>query len=383
MKRTMMLSITAAAILCAASIAGVAQQSNGAALKGYFTVKPHPNPDHKQSLEQSIAGTGLPMWNYSTTSNRDGKNYSGVMVGASPYTSNATTTITAQVIPIVFKIGTSVFDPTKADHTCEGGKVPLTLFKQSPIFTKSTFALNGVNVGLGQYVDDFQRANFWGPVSALKGAKYHTNLKTVSLPKITVTPGSNGTILYTGGCEALGGIDINWWDNYVTSTLIPSLAAKGVGPTTFPVFLMYNVVMYDTTTSNCCILGYHGAYGNPAQTYAPLEFDSTGAFDGGNGFTDTYVAAHEVAEWMNDPLGTNPTPAWGHTGQVSGCQGNLEVGDPLSGTNAVTKTMPNGFTYHLQELAFYSWFFDSTSIGAGGLFSDNGTFTADAGAVCE
>ena len=382
MKRTIMLFITTAALLCAASMTGVAQQSNGAALKGYFAVKPHPNPDHKQFLDQAAAGTGLTMWSYSTTSGRDGKKYSGVMVGASPYTSNATTTVTTQIIPIVFKIGTTVFDPTKADATCDGGKSALTLFKQSPILTKSTFTLNGVNVGSGQYVDDFQRANFWTPVHA-DGGKYHTNLKAVSLTKITVTPGTHGTIVYTGGCEALGGVDINWWDSYVTSTLIPSLAAKGVGPSTFPVFLMYNVVMYDTIPANCCILGYHGAYGNPVQTYSPFEFDSTGAFNSGDGFTDTYVAAHEVAEWMDDPLGTNPTPAWGNIGQVSGCQNNLEVGDPLTGTNAVTKTMPNGFTYHLQELAFYSWFFDSTSIGAGGLFSDDGTFVANAGAVCH
>ena len=208
MKRTIMLFITTAALLCAASITGVAQQSNKAALKGYFAVKPHPNPDHKQFLSQSAAGTGLTMWSYSTTSGRDGNNYSGVMVGASPYTSKATTTVTTQIIPIVFKIGTTVFDPTKADSTCEGGKVPLTLFKQSPILTKSAFTLNGVNVGTGQYVDDFQRANFWTPVSA-NGGKYHTNLKAVSLPKITVTPGTHGTIVYAGGCEALGGVDRN------------------------------------------------------------------------------------------------------------------------------------------------------------------------------
>ncbi len=382
MKRITLLSLTMAAFLCYVPFNGMAQQSGTPALKGYFTVKPHSNPNQAQSVEQGQAGTGLTMWSYSDKSDRNGATYNGVMVGASPYTSNATTTITTQIIPIVFTIGTTVFDPTKADATCEGGKIPATLFKQSPIFAKAPFTLNGVNVGKGQYIDEFQRANFWTPISA-NGKLYHTNLKPVSLTKIKVNPGSHGAIVYTGGCEALGGVDINWWDSYVTSTLIPSLAAKGVGPTTLPIFMMYNVVMYDTTTSNCCILGYHGAFGNPAQTYSPMEFDSTGAFDGGNGFTDSYIAAHEIGEWMDDPLGSNPVPAWGHVGQVSGCQGNLEVGDPLTGTNAITKTMANGFTYHLQELAFYSWFYNSSSIGAGGLFSDNGTFTADAGPVCH
>lgn len=37
---------------------------------------------------------------------------------------------------------------------------------------------------------------------------------------------------------------------------------------------------------------------------------------------------------------------------------------------------PNTNTYHLQELAFYSWFFGSTELGkgAGGWYSDNGGF---------
>jgi hypothetical protein len=93
--------------------------------------------------------------------------------------------------------------------------------------------------------------------------------------------------------------------------------------------------------------------------------------------------AHEVGEWQDDPFGNNPTPLWGHTGQVSGCQGNLEVGDPLTGTNVAPVTMPNGFTYHLQELAFFSWFYGAPSIGVNGWFSNNGTFTTDAGPVCR
>jgi hypothetical protein len=46
-------------------------------------------------------------------------------------------------------------------------------------------------------------------------------------------------------------------------------------------------------------------------------------------------------------------------------------------------TMPNGFTYHWQELAFFSWFFGAPSIGVNGWFSDNGTFMTDAGPPCH
>jgi hypothetical protein len=93
--------------------------------------------------------------------------------------------------------------------------------------------------------------------------------------------------------------------------------------------------------------------------------------------------SHEVGEWVNDPYGNNPTPAWGHTGQVPGCQNNLEVGDPLSGTDAPRIFGSNGFTYHLQELAFFSWFFQTPSIGIHGWFSNNGTFLTDAGPPCH
>ena len=86
---------------------------------------------------------------------------------------------------------------------------------------------------------------------------------------------------------------------------------------------------------------------------------------------------------MDDPLGNNPTPKWGHTGQVSACQATLEVGDPLSGTN-ITATMPNGFTYHLQELAFVSWFFDQVpSTGIFGWYSSNDTFKTGAAACVD
>jgi hypothetical protein len=42
--------------------------------------------------------------------------------------------------------------------------------------------------------------------------------------------------------------------------------------------------------------------------------------------------------------------------------------------------MSNGYTYHLQELAMYSWFYGPPSIGAGKKFSDDGTFTSAQGA---
>jgi len=62
-----------------------------------------------------------------------------------------------------------------------------------------------------------------------------------------------------------------------------------------------------------------------------------------------------------------------HIGSVTICTSGLEVGDPLAGTN-FTDTV-GGFTYHPQELAFFSWFYrQSPSLGVHGWYSDQGTF---------
>jgi hypothetical protein len=99
-------------------------------------------------------------------------------------------------------------------------------------------------------------------------------------------------------------------------------------------------------------------------------YDNTGLFIGSS---DVSALAHEVGEWQNDPNTVNPTPSWGNIGQVSGCQTNLEVGDPLSGT--VFNDTLNGFTYHPQELAFFSWFYhQNPSLGVNGWYSNKGAF---------
>jgi hypothetical protein len=130
--------------------------------------------------------------------------------------------------------------------------------------------------------------------------------------------------------------------------------------------------------NQCCAIGYHNAYlaGGVYQTYSANGFDTSGIFGG-----DISPLSHEVAEWLDDPIGTNITPPWGAIGQVpeGTCQNTLEVGDPLSTStdkplNPFTALMPNGVAYSLQELAFFSWFYGGSSLGTGGLFSNNGSF---------
>ena len=328
----------------------------------------------------SAASTTVPLWGYSVTSPLDHQAYLGNMIGRTPFfNGHRTTTIQVYLVPVKLTFADSgfVFDPLAAD-ACIGNDNVTHQFLQSPLVNNAPFVMNGVNVGSTQYVDAFQRANFWGYVA---GTPYHTLLNVTTLPEISLSvPISEGSTYYAQTCGYYGSMDNDWWDGIVQNTLIPSLAAQGVGPTSLPIFLFDSVVSYTGgDPNNCCVLGYHGAYtpNNILQTYSVINYDTSGFV------LDIGTASHEIAEWMDDPVGTNPTPAWGNIGQVQGCQNNLEVGDPLSGTYFPGVTL-NGYTYNPQELAFFPWYFRlSPSFSAGGQYSDNATFSTGAGAVCH
>lgn len=358
---------------------------------------------HDTAVAPPVALT-IPNFSYSEVSPIDGKTYAGQIVGADPSARPAHPVIVPTVIvpvKLVFKFNATTsftFDPMAGDPGCIGaGHTALGLTEQSPLFNDKSYTFGTTNVGNTQFLDAFQRANFWSKVSAAGGANVHTLMGITPMPEqtVTVTSSNSGTtsgavFSFMGQCGTntgntnraglLGVMDINFWDPHA-HTIMTNL---GISPNTFVLFLFYNSVMSNgppaTTLSNCCILGYHSIVGS--QTYG------NSVFDGRNqtlftGVADTSVLTHELGEWMNDPTVGNPTPAWGHIGQVSGCQGNYEVGDPLSGTLMPTVTM-NGFTYHLQELAFFDWFYrNSPSNAVNGWFSSNNTFTTDAGAVCH
>ena len=233
-----------------------------------------------------------------------------------------------------------------------------------------------------QVTNAFQRAEFWKDAQPTGiNPSYGVNLAFKTLKPVTINVPNADAAFFSGtGCgnNLVGAAEINWLDNHLQKVVIPSLKSQGVGTTTFPIFLLHNFVEYITTTSNCCVLGYHNTFNTSAgaQTYGLAMYDNSGGFTGSS---DISALSHEVAEWQNDPNTINPTPAWGHIGQVSGCQSNLEVGDPLSGTTF--NDALGGFTYHPQELAFFSWFYhQKPSLGVNGWYSDQGTFKTFAAA---
>jgi hypothetical protein len=354
-----------------------AQSAPQTPLRGYYTSVPWTDGTDEDAAFQAAAGSTVPMFTYSITATKDNSTRKGTMVGTSPFASPLTaTTISTVIVPLSVTIGTTVFDPTAA-NTCDFGATTVSRFQASPLDAGVTnLKFNGVNVGTTQYVNGFRRAEFWSTIGG--SAAYQNTLSPIVVAARHSVKAKTHGVLYSTGCAQLGIVSNSWLDGYLRNTLLPALTKSGVvGPTKFVIFLLKNVVQ---STSNppsvktCCILGYHGATGSPVQTYSPMDWDTSGEF--GSAVADGSVSAHETGEFMDDPLGTNATPAWGGIGQVTGCQSNLEVGDPLSGTMMPGYTQ-GGTTFHMQELAFFSWYFNKNgvvSLGAGGKFSGNGAF---------
>ncbi|MFL6350249.1 MAG: hypothetical protein ACJ74Z_00135 [Bryobacteraceae bacterium] len=283
---------------------------------------------------------------------------------------------------------TYTFNPGSTDSGCLGSLNAFSLMRQSPLFNNASFTFNGVNVGTTQYADAVLRGEFWHYLgSASSPYHLHLSLSTATALTISVNAGTSGnttaevfnvsgpqcgTNATTNPHGKLAVVNINTID----SLLKNYISANGLNASQFPFFVTYNAVMSEgaaNNTSNCCVLGYHSALGNPGQTYGIAEFEGRNqtAF---SGVSDVAAASHEINEWVNDPNAANLTPRWGNIGQVSGCQSNFEDGDPLSGTLIPGVTMSNGFTYHLQEIAYFSWFYGGTSLGTGGRYSNHGTF---------
>ena len=339
-------------------------------------------PHHTQLQSQALATSSTSVTRFTSSVNDGGSTFRYTMVGKNPFVALATpsTTIKTFLIPVKIVLPNGhTFDPTVAT-SCDPSTSPVTRTVQSPVVVNRAYSLGGTALGTGQYTDIFRRAEFFSQTSPSGiNPGYHVRLNVSTLPVQTVHVPSAAAAEFgtkTRCGERTGAFEVNWWDNFVTSTLLPSLAGQGVSATTFPIFLLHDVVSFDTTTSNCCILGYHSVSNTALgrQTYGVADYETSGRF---LGVTDVSPLSHEVAEWLDDPFTNNPTKPWGNIGQVDGCQNNLEVRDPLSGTNVSVAT--SGHTYHPQELAFFSWFYHSSpSLGVNGLFSNNGTFTSSA-----
>ncbi len=382
MKRVLMLiaflAVAAGAAVPTGAAASSPQSSPG---KARFVAIP-PRGITNSAIQ---AASTIPNFSSQIVSPLNGQTYPYTMVGKDPSVVQAkpTTKVTVNLVPVSFTFADSghIFDPTAPDATCSPKGAPYSLVQASPLFNKHAYKAGAQKLGSTQFIDAFQRANFFSDVQSTNPA-YHVLFTVKSLPTASVNVGTGAGFTYHGGCSSnLGELDINAWDSFVQNTLIPGLTT--VTPKQFVLFVFSNVVLTNGVHGSCCIIGYHSAFSRAAgtQTYGIADYDTSQLF---SNLSDVGAMSHEMGEWVDDPFVNNATPAWGHVGQVGGCQGNLEVGDPLSGTTPIAVTMPNTMTYHVQEMAFFSWFYrQAPSLGVNGWDSFAGTFTSGQPAICS
>jgi hypothetical protein len=158
-----------------------------------------------------------------------------------------------------------------------------------------------------------------------------------------------------------------WLDGQILN-IMSSLPV--IQPSNLPIFLTED--LYFATVGE----GYHGAVPGATglQTYIWATYnDLSNQYCGSQGqapcvSADVAGLSHEVGEWADDPWGSTPSP----------CGAFLEVADPLNAYPYTPYTV-NGFTYHVVDLAFLSWFGAPTSMSFGGQL----TFEGENLAVCE
>jgi hypothetical protein len=381
LKKLPLLTIAALGIASVAQAASAGTADDHARRTPIYGVPAPRNLDLRNVDAMSKAGKTVPTFTSSIVSPLDGKTYTFHIMGTDPTKTPASTTVTYQPISIVWTFPNGVvLDPRNPG--CNDTVSVNNRFFGSPLFQKVPLTSNGINVGTTQIIDGFQRAEFW---SYIKGsASYHVLLHAATplKPIIVNETAPSGSTTATGQCSGTGH-DLGEIPYASYDAILQAVTNKYVKSTaTLPIIMSYNVV--ETESGECCIIGYHNAYSRNGgiQVYATGAYTEAGTFN--VPIEDIHAYTHEIGETFNDPFvqaenTENLTPAWGHVGQQSGCQNNLEVGDPLTGTPFLVTY--KGFTYHPQELAYFSWFFrQKPSVGTAGKYSFEGTFTSAQGA---
>jgi hypothetical protein len=319
----------------------------------YAVLKPRLTGD--ETMTRAVSSSALQTWNGSFTYGKTKYTYN--MVGTAP-SSNTSATIPVYVIPVKIVIThsfkTYTYDP---EHKLSNGNTVVTNTTDSPLFENLSYSPGGTNVGTTQFVDAFQRANFWGTVSSHPNSHLYVGRPSVEAEQTLKIPSSYGTLGAPFGFTA-GLVDIDYFDAQVPTIL----SRLGIQPNSFAIFLTYDV--YLTQNRQCCIGGYHsseGSVSNP-HSYAEATYvDHTNTFA-----QDVSALSHEMGEWADDPLTIN------YNGNQTPC-GILEVGDPLENTAHYGDHAYSlhGFTYHLQDLAMMRYFGAPSNTSVHGWYSFN------------
>ncbi|WP_341312024.1 hypothetical protein WN982_10880 [Paraburkholderia sp. IMGN_8] len=314
----------------------------------------NPLPGHSPRNRPSVVGNGagLPLPHWSSSFRTGGIDYPFTVIGADP-ASGQTSVIPTIILPYRFVFS----DGTILDATTDvvDGITPLNGVLGSPAFQRYPFQAGPTPLGTTQWGDAFMRANFWS-VHSDQGPGYHVLLATptVLAPVTIPVPADIGYTFVVGG-QRYGVVDF-WWLTDVQTTVMRTL---GVSPDVLTIHLASTVIYSTQEGGN--FLGYHSATDLSATTHVPgintyiqTSYFPAAAF--GGRFGNVTVLAHEVVEWLNDPLLNNAPPVWRDPVVAHYCWNYLmEVADPLERLVGFQVTL-NGRSYLLPDAVFQPWF---------------------------
>jgi hypothetical protein len=357
-----------------------------------FKLVPPQLPGHRSlgSSSSSLAAAAGPVgqtvpYSIITRNYPAGNPYQDDVVGGDPtLAGTGTTTLVTPIIPLQIAIsgGSTVSDASTPMSDCGKSISATTATQDSPLFQNVT---PDPENNMTQLIDAYERGNFNQETKPSGiSPNYHLLFSPFIGSPVTVTVPAADIAKYTPpGCGHFYGIDETWWMSNFPSVVANLVNGGTITGHQMPLFVMYNAGLCNGAL-NCGSTGVVGGYHNYLNTsttcYPPTcalpprpVSEVYGVYDydisGGLPSQDTAIMSHEVGEAINDPYITNPVPTWGHIGQQPGCQSNLEVGDPLSAGGIGSPSLVQdtymlnsvSYTFHVQDLAYHSWFFREAS----------------------
>jgi len=270
-------------------------------------------------------------WHGQTTDPSNGVTYGYNMVGSDPSSctgSACSTTIEADITPIIVHVGGWTFDGTSVvgatlaspqfannDYGSTPAATAAGAFPNTPAFIRGPGGrLSQADNGVQQQLEDATMRAQFNKVGAQ--STYHLLLHPNVLPAVTIdVPSNQGTVIASGRGVLAADINISWW-----SSQINNLETQA-DPTHLPIYLTDNVYLHiGPDINNCCVLGYHGtraagrgggssnSNGNaPVQTFAWASYVRPGFYSRADGGTDwalqdIHALSHEIAEWGGRPV---------------------------------------------------------------------------------
>jgi hypothetical protein len=343
------LALLATSVVALSAYSAIADQAKWNGARPMFGVIPANAPWHAataKAQKDRKPAAQISQWNGSFTDHHNVKR-TFTMIGPDPSSNNSTTTIPLQIVPVVFtypNFGNKTFNPKK--DTYSNGETVMHNFVNSPLLKSNVkFKSGGEVMGKTQYIDAYQRANFW-QANVQQNSNYHVVLGSPTMLKplkISVASGQGVVEQNPFGTQQIGTYGFGLMDQKINGYIA---SHNQVTPDQFVFFVSDNIFL---TSGGCCIGGYHTATapqpGGQTYGYTTLVTEDQSFSE------DTSAASHEIGEWMDDPFTNNHV----------GCNDNsiLENGDPL------VQSLPefgnyeytaNGFTYHLQDLVNIAYF---------------------------